>query len=80
MSAAGSGERTLEWEPEDGDWQAVVMNEDGSPGVASDLSIGAELDSVLWNGIGLLVAGVLFAVGAAFAFTAVSRSARPKTG
>jgi hypothetical protein len=79
-SAAGSGERTLEWEPEDGDWQAVVMNEDASRGVSSDLSIGAELDSILWIGIGLLVAGALFAAGAALAFTAVSRPARPKAG
>jgi hypothetical protein len=79
-STAGSGERTLEWEPEDGDWQAVVMNEDASRGVSSELSIGAELDSILWIGIGLLVAGVLLAAGSALAFRADSRSARPKAG
>ena len=27
-STTGAGERTLDWEPEDGDWRAVVMNED----------------------------------------------------
>ena len=79
-STSGAGERTLDWEPEDGDWQAVVMNEDASRGVSSELSIGAELDSILWIGIGLLVAGVLLAVGSAFAFRAASRSARPKAG
>ena len=79
-SATGSGERTLEWEPEDGDWQAVVMNEDASRGASSELSIGAELDSILWIGIGLLVAGVLLAAGSALAFRATSRSARPKAG
>jgi hypothetical protein len=79
-SVAGSGERTLEWEPEDGDWQAVVMNEDASRAVSSELSIGAELDSILWIGIGLFVAGVLLAAGSALAFRAASRSPRPKAG
>jgi hypothetical protein len=75
-SSAGSGERTLEWEPEDGDWQAVVMNEDASRGVSAELSIGAELDSILWIGIGLLLAGALFAAGCAFAITAATRGRR----
>jgi hypothetical protein len=75
-STGGTGERTLEWEPEDGDWQAVVMNEDASRGVSAELSIGAELDSILWIGIGLLVAGALFAAGSALAITAATRSRR----
>ena len=75
-STAGAGERTLEWEPEDGDWRAVVMNEDASRGVSAELSIGAELDSILWIGIGLLVAGALFAAGCALAITAATRRRR----
>ena len=69
-SAGGAGEQTLEWEPEEGIWSAVLMNADGSRGVAAELSIGAELDSVLWIGIGLLVVGGLLAAGAALAITA----------
>jgi hypothetical protein len=69
-SSSGVGEQTLEWDPEDGDWRAVVMNEDASRDVAADMSIGAELDSVLWIGIGLLVLGALLAAGAALAITA----------
>jgi hypothetical protein len=49
------------------------MNDDGSRGVASDLSIGAELDSVLWIGIGMLVFGGLLAALAALAITAGAR-------
>jgi hypothetical protein len=64
------------WEPEDGDWQAVVMNEDASRGVSAELSIGAELDSILWMGIGLLLAGALFAAGRALAITAAARRGR----
>ena len=69
-SATGAGEQALEWEPEDGSWNAVVMNADGSRGVSADLSIGAELDPVIWIAIGLLVAGGLLAATAAVAITA----------
>lgn len=72
-SATGEGERTVDWEPEDGDWRAVLMNADAGRGVSSELSIGAELDSVLWIGVGLLCLGVLFAAGAALAITAAVR-------
>ena len=69
-SATGADEQTLEWEPEDGSWNVVVMNADGSRGVATDLSIGAELDPLIWIGIGLLVGGGLLAAVAAVAITA----------
>ena len=72
-SVVGTGEQTLEWEPEDGLWRVVLMNADATRGVSSDMSIGAELDSVLWIGIGLLVAGGLLAAGAAAAITAGAR-------
>jgi hypothetical protein len=55
------------------------MNEDASRGVSSEMSIGAELDSILWIGIGLLVAGALFAAGAALAITSAFRSRRSST-
>lgn len=75
--ASSSGmDETLDWEPEDGDWRVVVMNNDSSRGVSADMSIGAELDTVLWIGIGLLVAGGLFAAGAALAITAGARRRR----
>ena len=69
-SATGSGEQTLDWKPEDGDWRAVVMNADATRGVSADMSIGAELDAVLWIGIGMLAAGALLAAVAAIAVTA----------
>jgi hypothetical protein len=72
-SASGTGELTVDWEPEDGLWRVVLMNADATRGVSSELSIGAELDSVLWIGIGMLVAGGLLAAGAALAITAGAR-------
>jgi Domain of unknown function (DUF4389) len=75
-AASGVGEQTLEWEPEDGDWRAVVMNADGSRGVSAEVAIGAELDSLLWIGIGLLVVGGLLAAAGALAITAGVRGRR----
>jgi hypothetical protein len=75
-SSSGAGEQTLEWDPEDGDWRAVVMNENASRDITADMSIGAELDSVLWIGIGLLVLAALLAAGAALAITAGARRRR----
>ncbi len=72
-SVTGSGEQTLDWDPQDGNWRVVLMNEDATRGVASDMSIGAELDQVLWIGIGLLGLGVLFAAGSALAITGAVR-------
>jgi Domain of unknown function (DUF4389) len=72
-SATGAGKQTVDWDPRDGHWRAVVMNADASRGVSSDMSIGAELDSVLWIGIGLLGLGVLFAAGSALSITAAVR-------
>jgi hypothetical protein len=51
--------RSLEWEVEEGDWVAVVMNADGSRGVAADVSVAAKSDLILWVAIGSLVAGLL---------------------
>jgi hypothetical protein len=75
-SASGTGELTVDWAPEDGVWRVVLMNADASRGVSSDMSIGAELDPVLWIGIGMLVAGGLLAAGAALAITAAARRRR----
>jgi hypothetical protein len=77
-TATGTGEQTLDWEPEDGDWQAVLMNADASRGVSSEMAIGADLDSVLWIGIGLLAVGALLATGAALAITAGIRRGRSR--
>jgi hypothetical protein len=75
-SSSGAGEQTVEWDPEDGDWRAVVMNQDASRGVVADLSIGAELDLALWIGLGLLGMGTLLAMGTALAITAGIRRGR----
>ena len=54
-STTGAGEQTLDWDPEDGTWRVVVMNADGiARSRRPTSSIGAELDPVIWIGLGLL--------------------------
>jgi hypothetical protein len=60
----GTGTRTLDWQPERGRWTVVIMNTDGSAGVAVDGSAGIKADWLLPVGIGLLTAaGVLLVAG-----------------
>ena len=64
-SAAGPGTQELTWEATSGRWVAVVMNADGSPGIATDLNIGAKAGFVaptIWL---LLGVGAVLAAGAA---------------
>jgi hypothetical protein len=66
-SSSGPGERDLRWDVEQGDWTVVLMNADGSPGVAADVAVGLNTGLLLAIGAGLGVAGVLLlALGALF--------------
>ncbi len=57
-----TGRSTLRWQPQSGDWRAVVMNADTRSGVVADVSIGADLPGLIWAGIGLLAGGVALLV------------------
>lgn len=74
-SSSGPGEQTVSWAVEDGSWKVVAMNADGSAGVRTDVSVGAELDGLLWFALGGLVMGVLLLLlGLGIVFAAVPRS------
>jgi hypothetical protein len=80
VTASGSGEQTLMWNPERGNWSVVVMNVDASRGIAADVSVGAEASFLLWLAIGLLVAGAVFLLGgAALIFFGARHAAAPAT-
>jgi hypothetical protein len=67
-----TGERTVRWELQSGDWRAVVMNADGTTGVTADVSIGARLSDLGWWGVGLLIGGgVLLLAGSVMLVSAV---------
>ena len=66
VSASGAGQQSISWNVKDGTWDAVVMNEDGSAGVITNVSVGAKVSIILWIGVGLLVLGAILAVGGGF--------------
>jgi hypothetical protein len=76
-SASGVGQQTLSWKVRDGDWSVVLMNADGSRGVAADVDLGAKLSFLLWVAIGLLIGGVLVTGGSAALVVLAARKPRP---
>jgi hypothetical protein len=76
-SASGVGTQTLTWKVREGDWSVVLMNADGSRGVAADVDLGAKLSFLLWVAIGLLIGGVLVTGGSAALIVLAARRPRP---
>ena len=73
-SDAGTGSRTLEWDPTNGSWTVVVMNASGRSGIDVSTDLGARFPAVLWIALGVLVAGaVLLAGGALLVIGAIRR-------
>jgi hypothetical protein len=75
-SAVGAGSQTAQWDVEQGEWAAVIMNADGSGGVAVAAIAAASVSILAAVAIGLLIVGVL--LGAASAVVLVlSTRGRP---
>ncbi len=68
--ASGPGTQTLTWEPEDGDWTMVVMNQDGSAGVDANADVGFTVPflprAVHWLLVASLLSGAAGALGLRF--------------
>jgi hypothetical protein len=65
-SSYGSGEQTLDWKIDDGDYSIVVMNADGSLGVDADVTAGADipfLDELGWSAIGSGAFALILGIG-----------------
>ncbi|MDH3753809.1 MAG: DUF4389 domain-containing protein [Acidimicrobiia bacterium] len=73
-TAAGPGDQELLWEAQSGRWAVVLMNTDGSRGVAADVDVGAKSAFVLPLALILLGVGAALTGGAiALIVTATSR-------
>jgi hypothetical protein len=63
----GVGALSLTWQAAEGDWAVVLLNADGSPGVAAEVRVGATLPHIDELGAGLLAAGLIVLIGSALA-------------
>lgn len=77
-SVAGTGQQTLDWTIEPGDWTAVIMNADAAPGVRAELAFGA---LPTWNmnavAVTALAVGLISLVGGGLLlFFGLRRSSR----
>ena len=75
-SASGVGTQTLTWKVRDGDWAVVLMNADGSRGVAASIDLGAKMSFLLWVAIGSILGG-LFLTGTSTALVILA-ARRPR--
>lgn len=73
---SGTGTQELVWEPETGRWAAVLMNADGSAGVAADVQVGARASFVGPLALILLAVGAVVTI-CALALVVVAASAPP---
>jgi hypothetical protein len=76
VSSQGSGTQTLDWRVQDGDWSVVVMNADGSRGVAADVQAGAKLPFLDELGVSALGVGGVLLIGAIVLTVLGARSPR----
>ena len=78
VKATGTGTQSISWPIEDGRYDAVVMNANGSPGVDAKVTLGVELDGLF--GTCLVVFGIgviLLVVGLLLMFLRRKRPAAP---
>ena len=75
--SSGTGTQNLNWVVTPGTWSIVIMNADGSPGVAVRAAMGARLTALPWIAVGLLIAGgILLAVALALIVVPIARASR----
>jgi hypothetical protein len=79
VKASGSGTQTIRWPLESGNWSAVAMNADGSPGVTVDTRFGARIPWFRWIAIGFLAGGGLVLLAGSALVYLGARRPRPVT-
>jgi hypothetical protein len=75
-SDTGSDPLEIEWDVEEGDWAAVLMNADGSVDIVADVTVGIRSSAILVAGLVLLAVGALFALLAVAIILVVVRGGR----
>jgi hypothetical protein len=76
-SATGSGTQDLSWRVRNGTWAVVLMNADGSRGVAADVGFGANVRFLGWISAGLFAVGAILLTGAVLLIVFGARRRQP---
>ena len=77
--ASGLGTQSLRWKPTSGNWLAVVMNANGSAGVAVGADAGATVPDLAWLAVGLFIGGgLLLAAALALIIVPIVSAGRPQ--
>jgi len=76
VKASGSGNQTISWPLEKGNWSVVVMNADGSRSVTVEARVGARVPYLRWVAIGFLAAGGLVLLAGSFLIYLGARTPR----
>ena len=63
VTAGGATTEMLTWPVEPGTWSLVVMNVDGTRGVAADIEFGAKVAHLGWLALGLALGGLVLGAG-----------------
>ncbi len=58
----GPGTQTVDWSIESGEWTAVLMNADGTSGIAADVVFGAKVANIVPLAWGMLIGGAALAL------------------
>ena len=67
VRSSGRDEAAVNWKARDGRYRVVIMNADGSRGVATQSKFGADVPYAPWVGLGILTGGLLL-TGAGIAY------------
>ncbi|KAA9157459.1 DUF4389 domain-containing protein [Amycolatopsis acidicola] len=77
--SSGPGPRTVQWPLRPGNWTAVVLHPDGTPGLDVRAEAGATVPGLTWIATGVLVGGAVFLVcGVLLIAVPVHRASRGK--
>jgi hypothetical protein len=75
--SSGQKSAAVDWKVRDGDYRVVVMNADGSRGVATQTEFGIDIPYIPGVGIGILVGGLLITAGGITSIALGARRPRP---
>jgi hypothetical protein len=76
--ASGTGTQTLQWTAKSGDWMAVAMNPNGSPGLTVNANAGVSAPGLFRLAVEVIIGGAIVGLAAAALIVVPVRMARAR--